>query len=99
MGRAHDTMVIFCEEDFGYLDCAVTGCCVDVVACYEEGVVRGDEDAGFVGEGIFFVFEEKFEGRIGAEDGLEAVVVDEERFHFVFLLGCLGVVEGIEEIG
>lgn len=78
MGSAHDAMVVFCEEDFGDLNGAVAGCCVDVVAGYEEGVVGGDVDAGFVGEGVFFVFEEEFEGGIGAEYGLEAVVVDEE---------------------
>lgn len=46
--------------------------------------VRGDVDAGFVGEGVFFVFEEEFKDGIGANDGLEAVVMDEEGFHFVF---------------
>lgn len=60
VGRADDAMMVFCEEYFGDLDSAVAGCCVDVVAGYEEGVVAGDVDAGFVGEGVFFVFEEKF---------------------------------------
>ena len=61
--------------------------------------VRGDVDAGFVGEGVFFAFEEEFEGGSGAEDSLEAVIVDEEGFHFVFLLVYWELWEGIEKIG
>lgn len=50
-----------------------------LVACYEEGVGFGDEDASLMGKRVVIVLEEEVEFGTVSQDGVGGFVVDLER--------------------
>lgn len=50
-----------------------------LVACHEEGVRFGDEDAGFMGKWVVIVLEEELEFRAVSQYSVRGLVVDLER--------------------
>ena len=68
------------ERDAGDLDVGLVCLGMQVlVACYEEGVRFGDEDASLMGKRVVIVLEEEVEFGTVSQDGVGGFVVDLER--------------------